>query len=243
MTDSPKGKGLKGAIRSLRRRLALGKFFYGGLDRRPELKEALKAELHRPVPIYRNPLTNNFFARLGGISLVLFIILVGSGLLLLMYYTPSTHEAFHSIVLLSNEIPFGWLIRGVHYWAANLLIVIVVAHMVRVFFSGAYRPPRDLNWVTGVVLMALIVFFEFSGYLLPWSQQAYWATTAGTDNLAAIPFVGETLMYLLRAGMQVNQLTLTRFFAFHVAILPTVAIVFLALHFIMVRRHGIAEPL
>lgn len=243
MAAPAKDKGLRNMLRRLRRRLDLRKFFYGGLDRRPELKDALRAELNRPIPIYRNPLTNNFFACLGGISLVLFVILIGSGLLLLMYYTPSTQEAFHSIILLTNEVPFGWLIRGVHFWAANLLIVTVMAHMVRVFFSGAYRPPRDFNWVTGVVLLALVVCFEFSGYLLPWNQQAYWATTVGTNNLAAVPFIGETLMYLLRAGMQVNQLTLTRFFAFHVAILPTVTIVFLAFHFLMVRRHGIAEPL
>lgn len=243
MADSTTGKGLRGALRSLRQRLSLRKFFYGGLDRRPELKEALRAEINRPILLYSNRLTNNFFACLGGISLVLLLILVASGLLLLMYYTPSTHEAFHSIILLTNEVPFGWLIRGVHFWAANLLIVTVIAHMARVFYSGAYRPPRDFNWVTGVVLLALVVCFEFSGYLLPWNQQAYWATTVGTDNLAAIPFIGETVMYLLRAGMQVNQLTLTRFFAFHVAILPTIAIVLLVLHFLMVRRQGIAKPL
>jgi quinol-cytochrome oxidoreductase complex cytochrome b subunit len=214
-----------------------------GLERRPAIKEALEAELRRPIPIYRNPVTNNFFACLGGISLILLIILVGSGLLLLMYYTPSTREAYHSIVLLSNEVPFGWLIRGIHYWAANLLIVTVMAHMARVFYSGAYKPPRDLNWVTGVVLIALVISFEFTGYLLPWNQEAYWATTVGTDYLASVPVVGDTLLYLLRAGMEVNQLTLTRFFAFHVAILPTLTIFFLALHFLMIRRQGIAEPL
>lgn len=243
MTEPKKLRGPRALIRRLKAGQRLRSFFYGGLDRRPELKEAVKAELERPFPLYRNPLTTNFFACLGGISLVLFIILVVSGLLLLMYYTPSTQEAFHSIVLLTNEVPFGWLIRGVHYWAANLLIVTVMAHMARIFFAGAYRPPRDINWVTGVVLMALVVCFSFSGYLLPWNQQAYWATTVGTDHLSAIPIVGQTLMYLLRAGMRVNQLTLTRFFAFHVAILPTVTILFLGLHFLLVRRHGIAEPL
>ncbi|MFQ6671711.1 MAG: cytochrome b N-terminal domain-containing protein [Candidatus Tectimicrobiota bacterium] len=229
--------------RRLRERLSLREFFLRGLERRPVLQEALRAELNRPMLLYRNPLTNNFFARLGTISLVLFLILVGSGLLLLMYYVPSTGEAHHSVVLLSNEVPFGWLIRGVHYWAANLLIVTVMAHMARIFFSGAYKPPRDFNWVTGVVLIALVICFEFTGYLLPWSQEAYWATTVGTNYLASIPLIGETLMYLLRAGMEVNQLTLTRFFAFHVGILPTVTIIVLALHFLLVRRQGMAEPL
>jgi quinol-cytochrome oxidoreductase complex cytochrome b subunit len=243
MSEPKKLKGPRALIRRLRAGQRLSSFFYGGLDRRPELKEAVKAELERPFPIYRNPLTTNLFACLGGISLVLFIILIGSGLLMLMYYTPSTQEAFHSIVLLTNEVPFGWLIRGVHYWAANLLIVAVMAHMVRIFFAGAYRPPRDINWVTGVVLMALVVCLSFSGYLLPWNQQAYWATTVGTDHLSAIPIVGDMLMYLLRAGMRVNQLTLTRFFAFHVAILPAVTILLLGLHFLLVRRHGMAEPL
>ncbi|MFQ5892895.1 MAG: cytochrome b N-terminal domain-containing protein, partial [Nitrospinota bacterium] len=144
---------------------------------------------------------------------------------------------------LSNEVPFGWLIRGVHYWAANLLIATVMAHMARVFFSGAYKPPRDFNWVTGVVLIALVICFEFTGYLLPWNQEAYWATAVGTNYLASVPLIGETLMYLLRAGMEVNQLTLTRFFAFHVGILPTVTIIVLALHFLLVRRQGMAEPL
>jgi quinol-cytochrome oxidoreductase complex cytochrome b subunit len=229
-------------LRRLRKRLSLREIFLRGLERRPVLQETIRAELNRPIPLYRNPLTNNIFARLGGISLILFLILVGSGLLLLMYYIPSTGEAYHSVVLVSNEVPFGWLIRGIHYWTANLLIVAVMAYMARTFFSGAYKPPQDLNWVTGVVLIALVISFEFTGYLLPWTQEAYWATTVGTNYLASIPLIGETLMYLLRAGMEVNQLTLTRFFAFHVGILPTVTIIFLAIHFLMVRRHGADYP-
>ncbi len=218
-------------------------FLYGPLDERLKFRDALEKQLKKTTPHYRFFIERNFLACLGGITFVLFLIQVATGVLLLMYYRPTIAEAYNSIVEITNNIHFGWLVRGMHHWAANVMIITVILHMTRVFFVGAYKPPRDFNWLTGMTLLLLTFTFGFSGYLLPWSQISYWATTVGTDSIGAVPFIGETLRYFVRGGPQVSQLALTRFFALHVVILPGVALFCLGLHFLMIRRQGISEPL
>ncbi|MBI5574837.1 MAG: cytochrome b N-terminal domain-containing protein [Deltaproteobacteria bacterium] len=216
---------------------------YGALDERLSVREGMKKQFEKPVWFYRTRLENNLLACLGGISFLLFLFLMGTGGLLLMHYRPTPAEAYKSVVDIMNQVPYGWMVRGIHRWAGNLLVVTVLLHMMRVFFTAAYRPPRDVTWVNGVLLLVFTLAFSFSGYLLPWTQASYWATTVGTDILSAIPVVGDSIKYFVRGGNMVGQLALTRFFAFHVVILPGLMILFLVLHFLMIRRQGIAEPL
>lgn len=218
--------------------LSLVGFVYGPLDERLGIRQALEKALKKPVPHHVN-----WTFCFGGITFFMFLVLAVTGILLLMYYRPTTAEAYASVVYIANEVPFGWLIRGLHFWAGNLMIVMVILHMLRVFFYGAYKPPRDLNWIAGFVLLMLTLAFGFTGYLLPWNQISYWATTVGTEIPGAIPLVGDTLKYLTRGGAEVSQTTLTRFFAIHVVILPAVISFFLAVHFAVIRRQGISGPL
>ncbi len=211
---------------------------YGELDERLGIREAIKKNLKKPVPSHVN-----WTFCFGGISFFLFLVLAVTGVLLMVYYRPTTGEAYESVVLIANVVPYGWLIRGLHHWAANLMVLMVFLHMVRVFLYGAYKPPRDFNWVVGVVLLLLTLAFGFSGYLLPWNQISYWATTVVTDATGALPLIGEPLKYFIRGGPELSQLTLSRFFTLHVVVLPGVTAVFLFLHFGMLRKQGISGPL
>ncbi len=223
--------------------LSLTGFLYGSLDRRLHIRKAVEKQLHKPTPRYRFWFENYFTSCLGGLSFVFFINQAITGILLLLYYKPTTTEAYKSVVEIVNVVPYGWLIRGMHAWGANLMILFVFMHMLRVFFVGAYKSPRDFNWVTGVLLLIITLLFGFSGYLLPWTQLSYWATTVGTEAFGTVPFIGEYMKYFIRGGAEINQLTLTRFFALHVVILPAIIMVLLTLHFLMIRRQGISEPL
>lgn len=211
---------------------------YGELDERLGIKDAIKKNLKKPVPHHVN-----FTFCFGGISFFLFLILLATGVLLLMYYRPTTAEAYETVVLITNIVPYGWLIRGLHHWAANLMVLMVMFHMARVFFYGAYKPPRDFNWVVGVILLLLTLMLGFSGYLLPWNQVSFWATTVVTDAMGALPIIGKTVQFFVRGGPEVSQLTLTRFFALHVVVLPAATFAFLFLHFGMLRKQGISGPL
>lgn len=218
--------------------LTLIGFVYGPLDERLEIREALEKALRKPVPKHVN-----WTFCFGGITFFLFIVQVITGVLLLMYYRPTTDQAYASVVFITNEVPFGWLFRGIHFWASTLMIIFVLLHMLRVYYYGAYKKPRDFNWLAGSVLLMVVLGFGFTGYLLPWNQISYWATTVGTELPGAVPVVGDTLKYLARGGTEVSQNTLTRFFAIHVVVLPAVAIFFLAVHFAIIRRQGISGPL
>jgi quinol-cytochrome oxidoreductase complex cytochrome b subunit len=211
---------------------------YGELDERLEIREAIKQNLKKPVGAHVN-----WTFCFGGISFFLFLVLVVTGILLMAYYRPTTAEAYESVVLISNVVPYGWLIRGLHHWASNLMVLMVIIHMVKVFVYGAYKPPRDFNWVVGVILLLLTMAFGFSGYLLPWNQVSFWATTVVTDAMGALPLIGEPLKYFIRGGPEVSQLTLSRFFTLHVIVLPAATAVFLFLHFGMLRKQGISGPL
>lgn len=213
-------------------------FIYGPLDQRLGIRKALEKALKKPIPPHVN-----FLFCLGGIAFTLFLVQVITGIMLLMYYRPTTTEAYESVVYITNEVSFGWLIRGIHYWASNLMIVAVFLHMLRVFFYGAYKPPRDFNWSTGVILFILTLGFAFTGYLLPWNQTSYWATTVGTEIPGAVPIIGKYLASLIKGGAEISQITLTRFFAIHVVILPAFMLLFLVAHFLMIRKQGISGPL
>ncbi len=228
----------RSGLRELFELFSLTGFVYGPLDARLNIKDAVEENLKKPVP----PHVNWLFC-FGGISLFLFIVQAVTGIMLLMYYRPTIAEAYKSVVFITNNVPFGWLVRGIHHWAANLMIIMVFLHMARVFFYGAYKPPRDFNWVTGVILLMFTLGFGFTGYLLPWNQISYWATTVGTEVPGAIPVVGEFLITMIRGGQAVGQTTLTRFFAIHVVILPLLIGFFLMGHFFMIRKQGISGPL
>ena len=179
---------------------------------------------------------------LGGMTLFLFLVQVGTGILLLLYYRPSANEAFESVRYISTEVRFGWLVRSIHSWSANLMIFTAFAHMFSVLFLRAYRKPRELTWVSGALLLLLAMGFGFSGYLLPWNTLAFFATKVGTEVAGQVPVVGPWIMKFLRGGPDVTAATLTRFFGFHVAVLPGITTVLLGLHILLVQRFGMSLP-
>ncbi len=185
----------------------------------------------------------NYLYCLGGVAFVLFLCLIISGALLTIYYVPSQDEAFQSIVRITREVRLGWFIRGVHKWSANLLIIFIILHTLRVILYKAYRPPRELNWVVGVCTLVVAFASGFTGYLLPWDQKAYWATEVGTSMAGTIPYIGKYLLYLLRGGTEVDGNTLIRFYSFHILWLPVTMGVLLWAHFHMVKRQGISGGL
>jgi len=191
--------------------------------------------LDKPVPAGINYLTC-----FGGITFTLFVMQVLTGLLLSLYYTPSDADAYRSIQRLQLEVPLGRLLRSVHYWSANLMVVTIVLHMLRVFVAGAYKKPRELNWVAGSLLLVLTLGFGFTGYLLPWDQKAYWATVVGTNMLGSVPFIGPALASVLRGGIDVTSQTLLRFYSMHILWLPLFTAFFLWVHFHIIRRLGVS---
>ncbi len=209
------------------------------VDERYDIVEPLQKIAAKPVPRF----ARQWFYCLGGITFVLFLVQALTGIMLAVYYKPSPDTAYASIQFIETEVRFGAGIRAVHHWAANGMIVVCIAHMVRVFISGAYRAPRELNWVGGMLLLIMTLAFGFTGYLLPWDQRAFWASTVGTDIAGGVPDFGVLALVLLRDGWTVTGQTLNRFFAMHVMILPIATLALLGLHFLMIRRNGIAEPL
>jgi len=167
---------------------------------------------------------------------------VATGILLLLYYRPSPGEAFESVQFIMTRVRFGWLIRGLHAWAGNLLILTAMLHMFSTYFLKAYRPPRELTWVSGCLLFFLFLGFGFSGYLLPWNELAFFATKVGTEMMAAVPVIGHWMLTVFRGGEQVTGATLTRFFGFHVAILPLLTTAVLANHLFFVQHFGMSVP-
>jgi cytochrome b6 len=180
---------------------------------------------------------------LGGTTLFLFLVQLASGILLLLYYRPSASEAYESVQFIVTQVEFGWLIRNVHSWSANLLVAAAFAHLFSVYFLKSYRYPRELTWVTGVLLLFLMLGFGFSGYLLPWNELAFFATKVGTGIAGAVPVIGAPLMRFLRGGDDVTGATLSRFYALHVAILPALTTMLLALHLLFVQRQGMSVPI
>jgi cytochrome b6 len=208
------------------------------LDERFGWAELIAPLRKKTVPIHRL----SYWYFLGGITLFLFVTQVVTGILLLLYYRPSANEAFESVQYIMTRVQFGWLIRSIHSWSANLMIFTAFAHMFSVLFLRAYRKPRELTWVSGMLLLFLALGFGFSGYLLPWNTLAFFATKVGTDIAGQVPLIGRHIMIFLRGGEEVTGATLTRFFGFHVALLPGITTVLLALHLGLVQRFGISVP-
>lgn len=193
----------------------------------------------KEVPIHRHTI----FYYLGGMALFLFLVQVATGILLLLYYRPSASEAFESVQYIMAEVPFGWLIRSIHSWGANIFVGVIVLHMMSVFFLKAYRPPREMTWITGAFLLFIALGFGFSGYLLPWNTLAFFATKVGTDVPAQLPVIGPLLSRILRGGSDVTGATLSRFYGIHVAILPAITTVLLGAHVVLVQQKGMSVPL
>lgn len=200
-----------------------------------KLGGALRKQLEKPLP--KNI---GWFHTLGSMSLFLFVSQVLTGILLLVYYRATVQEAFESVKFIMTKAYMGWLYRQIHAWGANLMVIIVFLHMLRTFFTGSFKKPRELTWIFGAALFILTLVFGFTGYLLPWNQLAYWATTVGTEVAGAIPLVGGGIKTLLRGGTGVGGETLSRFFVVHVIILPWTLFAMVAIHLFLVRLQGIA---
>ncbi len=193
---------------------------------------------HKQVPIHSATLWYYF----GGITLFLFTIQVMTGVLLLLYYRPTPTEAFESVQFIVTRVQFGWLVRSIHSWSANLMVLAAVIHMFSVFFLRSYRQPRELTWLTGMALLGLTLAFGFSGYLLPWNTLAFFATKVGTNMAGVVPVIGEFVRRFLRGGEEVTGATLTRFFGFHVAVLPGLTTLLLLAHLALVQKWGMSAP-
>jgi quinol-cytochrome oxidoreductase complex cytochrome b subunit len=192
----------------------------------------------QPAKVHRHSLRASYSLGLGLISLYLFLNLTGTGVLLMFYYVPSTEKAYDIMKDLQYVVSAGLVIRNMHRWAAHLMVLFVLLHMCRVFYTGAYKRPREFNWVIGVGLFLMTLGLSFTGYLLPWDQLAFWAITVGTNIAGYAPVIGLKLKYLMLGGNVVGQEALTRFYALHVIVLPTVALLMVAVHLWRVRKDG-----
>jgi cytochrome b6 len=208
------------------------------LDERLSINTLAAIAQKKEIPLHRHSIWYYF----GGMTLFLFVVQVVTGILLLLYYRPSAENAFESVQFIVTEVQFGWLIRSIHSWSANLMILTLFIHLFSVFFLRAYYRPREMTWVSGVVLFFISICFGFSGYLLPWNEVSFFATKVGTEIAGVVPVVGHTVLRLLRGGDDVTGGTLTRFFGFHVAVLPATATVFLLIHVLLVQLHGMSVP-
>ena len=185
----------------------------------------------------------NIFYCLGGITLTCFIVQVATGFAMTFYYRPTVTEAFSSVEYIMTSVNFGWLIRSVHRWSASMMVLNMILHVCRVYLTGSFKKPRELTWVTGVLLASVTVSFGVTGYSLPWDQVGYWACKIVTGVPDAVPIVGGLIVQVLRGGVSVGQSTLTRFYSAHTFVLPVVAVVLMLTHFIMIRKQGISGPL
>ena len=204
------------------------------LDERMGLKGIYDTVLDRKVPKV------NWWFTLGSASLFLFAMQGITGIFLTVYYVPSPDHAYDSIQYIMTGVAFGWLIRGIHHWGASLMVIVVFAHMLRTFFYAAYKYPRELTWLTGVVLLLCTVGMGFTGYLLPWNQRAYWATTVGTQIAGTVPLVGPFINSVLRGGSDLSAVTLARFFSVHIWFLPAVIALMIGIHMYLIIRLGIS---
>jgi quinol-cytochrome oxidoreductase complex cytochrome b subunit len=207
------------------------------LDRSLVMTTNVFFHLH-PVKVNLKSLRAAYSLGLGILTLVTFLSLAATGILLMFYYVPSVERAFPDIVMLQNSVPFGQLLRNMHRWGAHLMVLTCVLHMARVFYTGAYKPPREFNWVVGVVLLILTLGASFTGYLLPWDQLAYWAITVGTSIASYEPTMGDAIKKILLGGPEVGQESLTRFYGLHIMVIPALLALLIGLHMWRVRKDG-----
>lgn len=207
------------------------------LDERTGWKGFAQKNLDEPLPA-----GTSWWQTLGSLLLLLLAFQFVTGFALAMYYASSPDHAYESVKFIMDGVTLGAFIRGLHHWGSTFIVVAVGLHMLRVFFWGAYKKPRELTWIVGVLILQVILGFSFTGYLLPWDQKAYWATVVGTRIAGTVPFIGDAVMHLMRGGPDVGALTLTRFYAVHIMLLPAALIGLVGLHLYLVRRHHIAGP-
>ena len=191
-----------------------------------------------PVRVKRHAVRYTYTFCLGGISFFLFLALMVTGLYLMFFYVPSVSRAYQDIVAIDNSIAFGDLVRNMHRWAAHLMVLTVFLHMIRVFYHGAYKPPREFNWVIGVLMLFCTLWLSFTGYLLPWDQIAFWAITVGTQMATYAPLLSRESSLFLLGGIEVGQNTLLRFYVFHVIAFPLIIAILMVVHFWRVRKDG-----
>lgn len=183
----------------------------------------------------------NWFYTLGSATLFVAVNQAITGILLMIYYVPTPDHAYDSVQYITTQVAGGWLIRGLHHWGASVMVVLVVLHMLRVIIYGAYKYPREVTWMTGVVLLLVVIGFGFTGYLLPWDQKSYWATTVGTRIAGVVPFLGNWILRIMRGGDDLSAVTLARFFGAHVWVLPATLLLLVGTHLFLVIRNGISE--
>jgi len=209
-------------------------------DERFQLTDRLHKYLFdKPVPMH----ARRFWFCFGGLTFFTALMQGATGIFLSMYYVPSPERAYNSVYYISHYVAFGWLIRSIHQWGAQLMVIFIIVHMLRVFWTAAYKHPREFNWVAGVLLFAVTMAFSLTGYLLPWDNKAYWASTVSTSLMAEVPYLGKGIQMIAIGGETIGGPTLTRFFSMHVFVLPVSLMALLAVHFWMIRRQGIAGPL
>ncbi len=182
----------------------------------------------------------NWLYTLGSASLFVAVNQIVTGILLTIYYVPTPDHAYDSVQYITTQVPAGWLIRGLHHWGASAMVVLVVLHMLRVMYYGSYKFPREVTWSSGVLLLIIVIGFGFTGYLLPWDQKAYWATTVGTRIAATPPLIGNTILLIVRGGEELSAVTLARFFGVHIWVLPTALLLLILIHMFLVIRIGIS---
>ncbi len=180
---------------------------------------------------------------LGGVPAIMFLILIITGMMLAFHYVPHPDMAYESVVRITTEIPYGWWLRSIHRWSAEIMIVTVSLHAIRVFATGAYRHPRELCWMTGAILLLLTFGLGFTGYSLVYTQMSYWAMTIGTGIAAKTPFIGSFLSRFMLGGETIGEATLNRFFILHAAILPSITFLLVFVHIVLIRLHGVTEHL
>jgi len=212
-------------------------------DRRFPLTDSVDEAMYQRVPNYANA----FYYCFGGMVFILIAFQLITGIFLSFYYVPdaagSPAPSYTSVNAIMNTVYLGWLVRGVHFWSANLLVVMIVLHMARVFWTGSYRAPRELNWMVGVIMLLIILAFSLTGYLLPWDTKAYWATSVTIKIAASAPLLGPLTESVLQGGPTLGPNTLQRFFTVHVFVLPALIVLLMYVHFRLIRKHGISEPL
>ncbi|MFB9859874.1 menaquinol-cytochrome c reductase cytochrome b subunit [Salinicoccus siamensis] len=219
---------------------------YDWIDDRMDITPIWRDVADHEVPEHVNPAYHfsAFVYCFGGLTFFITVIQVLSGMFLTMYYVPDIVNAWNSVYYLQHDVAAGLIVRGMHHWGASLVVVMIFLHTLRVFFTGSYKAPRELNWVVGVLLFLVMLGLAFTGYLLPWDMKALFATKVGLEIAESVPFVGEWIKTLLAGDEQIiGAQTLTRFFAIHVFFLPAALFVLMAIHFIMIRRQGISGPL
>jgi quinol-cytochrome oxidoreductase complex cytochrome b subunit len=248
-TERPKGPGLLGTIyNKVFHNYVWQSIFRSGYPNTPRnqmLVVATNVFLHlHPTRIHKTHVKITHTYCLGGLSFFLFLGLTVTGVLLMFYYVPSVERAYTDIAALETNVRYGSLMRNMHRWMAHGMVLTVLLHMMRVFYTGAYKPPREFNWVVGVILLILTLLLSFTGYLLPLDQLALWAITVGTNMVGSAPVLGDSVVFVMRGGFEVGPNALIRFYTLHVIALPLVAAIFMAVHFWRIRRDGgMARPL